>query len=463
MKRTAAFFVPASLAVAALILALLLGPGSCSNGQQKNVILVVIDTLRADRLGCLGNDAGMTPNIDSLASEGVLFENAFSHAPWTLPSFASLFSSTYPRQHGAGAFLRLGSYTTAHDGFRTMGHCFQEAKYRTAAIVNVLFASQHFRMDRGFDKMDYVANEGNHLVRTADKTTDAALEWLEKNGDEPFFLMVHYFDPHLLYEAPAAFRSTFAMEEDKQSDDPLFGQPQEVASFRQGTLSLDEALVSRLEALYNAEVAFTDRELGRLMRRIGEMGLDDSTIVVLTADHGEEFFDHGGFEHGHSLYDELIHVPLVIRDPGVIPVGKRVESVVRHVDVAPTICRLAGIAADPAFVGDDLSPYWQGGATKRNRPVLAEGNFWGPNRLCLRDDGLKTIVHLNNQGKVGKVELYDLDSDPAEQHDLSGESVEKTSRLVKELNIIYRSLVPGEAREAELTEEMRRTLKELGY
>lgn len=457
--------IPGALRIAAALIVpvlLLFGPIACSN-DNPNVILVVVDTLRADRLGCLGNDAGLTPNIDGLASESVLFTSAFAHAPWTLPSFASLLSSTYPRQHGAGVFLRLGSYTTAHDRFRTMGHCFQEAEYRTGAIVNVLFASQHFRMDRGFDKMDYVPNEGNHLVRTADETTDTALRWLKKNCDEPFFLMVHYFDPHLLYEAPPEFRAAHAAEQDRQSNDPLFGQPHEVAAFRQGTKTLDEELVARLEGLYNAEVAFTDREVGRLFHGIGEMGLDESTIVILTADHGEEFYDHGGFEHGHSLYDELIHVPLMIRYPGEVPAGSVVRSVVRHVDVAPTICKLAGVVEAQSFVGDDLSPLWEKGSEQRNKPVLAEGNFWGPNRLCLREDGFKTIVHLTAQGGVGKVELYDLKNDPEEKHDLSREKAEWTAGLVKKLNGIYLGLVPGEAREAELTDEMRKTLKALGY
>jgi len=445
-----------------LALLLTLGTTACSDSKSAgaNVLLIVVDTLRADRLGCYGNESGMTPRMDTLAAEGVLFKKAYSHAPWTLASFASLLTSTYPVQHKAGGWV--GEFTKLRSHAETVGECFQAAGSRTVSIVNVDFLTEHFGMHKGFDRVDHEVGHNNHLTRTAARTTDCALRWLDGNGGEPFFMMVHYFDPHLVYEPPADFRARFALGGDKETTDTIFGEVKDIIAFRQGRLPLDAPKIRRLEGLHNGEVAFTDRELGRLLDGLAQRGLDKKTIVVLTSDHGEEFHDHGGFEHGHTLYDELLHVPLIVRWPGHLPAGTEVDATVRLVDVAPTVCRLAGVEGRDGFQGLDLSPLWQPGAEAEDRPVFSEGYFWSPeDRFARIADGKKTIAYSASK----RVEIYDLEKDPLEKIDLAKKDKALAERLMKDLFLSRTGLEidAGAAEPARLTDEMRERIKQLGY
>ncbi len=200
------------------------------SSTSPNVLLVLIDTLRADKLGCYGSDLGLTPNIDRLAAQGCLFEQAFSHAPWTLPSVSSLLTSTYPVRHGAGG--RLGSLTGLASDVRTMAECYADQGYDTGAIINVLFLSPKFGISRGFDDYDFrPPREGQRVQRRATEVTDSALTWMEaqkKRSGLPFFYMVHYFDPHLTYDPPARFLEKFALPADRTVDPDLFGTEQDM-------------------------------------------------------------------------------------------------------------------------------------------------------------------------------------------------------------------------------------------
>ncbi len=439
-------------------------------GEGTNVLLIVVDTLRADKLGCYGNGLGLTPHMDAFASEGVLFKNAFSHAPWTLPSFASMLTSTYPAQHGAGGSLPArttsglkGGFTSLRPGIRTLGETFQDAGYRTGAVVNVLFVTKDFGMERGFDDLDYVSSENNqqHLLRTAEKTTDTALNWIRKKDNKPFFLLVHYFDPHLAYEPPEEFRRKYALEGDREGRGLLFGNRKDIVEYRRGNYILGKNKIERLEALYHGEVAFTDREVGRLLAELGKDRLAPNTLVVITSDHGEEFYDHGGFEHGHTLYDELLHIPLMIRLDGRIPAGTVVEPAVRHLDLAPTICRLTGLESEKQHEGLDLMPLMKNGAPGDDRPVFCEGNFWGPTRFSRRAGRYKTIVHTPG----GRTEIYDLVSDPGEKTNLAGRDPDLTNRLKADLSIVRQGMMikAGTASNVSLTPEMEEHLRALGY
>jgi len=437
---------------------------ACSDRTETDhatgVLLVVVDTLRADRLDCYGGALGLTPNMDAFASEGVLFRNAYSHAPWTLPSFASLLTSTYPSQHKAGG--RIGGFNRLRPETDTVGKSFQRAGFKTASVVNVDFAAAAFGMDNGFDVVDAMGNENNHVARIAAGTTDTALHWLDKMKGRPFFLLVHYFDPHLVYEPPTPFRERFARVEDRGSGTTLFGEAREILAFRQGKLNLDQAMIERLEALHNGEVAYTDQELGRLIKGLDERGLREKTVVVITADHGEEFFDHGGFEHGHTLYNELIHVPLLIRAPGRVPAGAEVDSVVRHIDLAPTLCALAGVDRSASFEGLDLSPLWERGAPRKDRPVFAEGYFWGPERhYCRVADDYKTIVYEDRK----TVEIYNIKTDPAERHNLAPSQPALRKLLKADLDLVLTgmSIAEGEPLPAHLTPAQIDRLNKIGY
>ncbi len=297
--------------------------------EHPNVVLIAVDTLRADRLGCYGGIRELSPRIDEIARQGARFANAFSHAPWTLPAFASILTSRTPPAHGAGG--KLGDFRGLAAGIPTLPEQFRAAGYATAAVVNVDFLARPFGVARGFERLDARAFEDNENVRGAGPTTDAALAWIRDRRRGAFFLMVHYFDPHAEYRPPQPFRRRFASPVDQTDETFRFGTRSQVVEHRlRGTpLARDE--VERAEKLYDGEVASVDQEIGRLLDGLSGLGIDESTLVVLTADHGEEFLDHGDWEHGHTLYDELVHVPLLLRQKGRIS-PRRVDAAVGHID-----------------------------------------------------------------------------------------------------------------------------------
>ncbi len=384
--------------------------------DRPNVLVIAIDTLRADKLGCYGGTRGITPNIDRLASEGARFEHAFSHAPWTLPAFASLFSSLLPPEHGAGGSL-TDDFRALPESVETIAERLDSAGYSTAAIVNVDFLSKTFGLMQGFRHVDDKFSNNNRDMRNAGDTTRAALRWLDSRPKKPFFLFVHYFDPHAEYAPPQPFRRQFAKPQDAESDGFTFGTREQIVAYRRGEIQFRPLDIERAEALYDGEVAYTDAEIGVLLAGLGERGLDASTLVVLTADHGEEFLDHGGYEHGHALYDELIAVPLIVRQTSrIAPIA--IPLSVGHMDVAPTLCALLGIEPSPRFRGRDLSPLLRG-ATLEPSTLVAYGNFWGQPLGSLRAGDFKLIHTPPHDGVSDRLELYRWAHDADEEHDLA--------------------------------------------
>jgi arylsulfatase A-like enzyme len=427
-----------------------------SEAFRPNVLLIITDTTRVDRLGCYGSDLSATPNLDALAESGTVFEHAYAPAPWTLPSVASLFTSLHPLVHGAGG--RLGDFRPLTPNVETLAEVFQQAGYRTGAVLNVMFLSETFGMTRGFEHVDDFVGTTNTRMRPAADTTDAALAWLNADDDRPFFAVVHYFDPHLIYNPPGPFRKRFARQQDRGTDNVLFGSRREMTLFRQGKLHLPADLIGRLEALHNGEVAYTDQQIGRLLDRLADAGLRENTVIVLAADHGEEFLDHGGFEHGHTMYDELLHVPLIFAGAGV-PTAWRVTDVVGLIDVAPTLCQLAGLPIPLGFGGQTLVPAIQG-APLPPRAVLSEGNMWGPTMYALRHERFKLIR--DSRGQM----LFDIAADPAERNDLLKANPAKAKQLATDLSLLLAKLElqRGEpSMTVELTAEELERMCALGY
>jgi len=432
-------------------------PEAKDPGLRRNVLLIIVDAVRVDRLGCYGSELGATPRIDELAASGVRFANAYSHASWTLPACASILTSLYPPQHGAGGNVR--HFRKLPDSVRTVAECFRDAGYATAAVVNVDFLTASFGMTQGFTDVDFEVYPNNIQARPAKPTTDAALAWLKSHGDQPFFLLVHYFDPHLVYAPPPEYRQRFAAPEDRSDARWVFGTRRQIVAYRQGLLVFDEPTIRRAERLYNGEVAYTDHEVGRLLDGLELLGLTESTIVVLTADHGEEFLDHGGFEHGHTLYNELVRVPLLVR-VGRGGSGRSVASVVAHVDLAPTLCELTGVAPEPTFVGRSLAGLLTGAATE-DHPVIFEGNFWGKPLQGWLQGGYKLIRRAD-----GTPELFNLTHDPYEGHDLRDTDPERVKRMSEDLDLAYKGMLShmeGKDLSVELSPEERRRLEALGY
>jgi arylsulfatase A-like enzyme len=423
---------------------------------KLNVLLIVVDTLRADRLGCYGSNLGATPNIDALAAQSVRFEHAYAHAPWTLPSFASLLTSLPPPRHGAGG--QLGQFRPMAPGVRTVAESFDTAGYATGGVINVDFLSDLFGVTRGFTEVDFEAYGNNSQVRNATKTTDAAVKWLSTPGKRPFLLMVHYFDPHLVYDPPPEYRRKFAAPEDQNDPNWVFGTLEQVIAYRQGKITFDASTIQRAEKLYNGEVAYTDHEVGRLLDELAKLGLADSTVVAFTADHGEEFFDHGGFEHGHTLYNELMHVPLCIRVPGG-PKPSVVSAAVGLMDVAPTLCALTGVAPDPGFAGRNLLKLIDG-TDPAERPIVMEGNFWGPPFRGWLCGGYKLI-----DGPRG-LSLFNLQADPGEKTELNQAEPDRLQRMFDDLRLAFREMAakaPGQMAPVELSPQELARLKSLGY
>jgi len=504
----AALAVLAVLAV--LTSGLLIGPAGCGGASPPppNLILIILDTVRADRLGCYGGTAGLTPNIDAFAERGVRFAQAYAQAPWTLPSVASILTSRYPIQHGAAG--RLNAFRLLEPDAVTLPEVFRDAGWTTGAIINVFFLTETFGMTQGFESVDVTESHNNREVRRAGPTTDAALAWIDNISnpagrsaaeDAPFFLMVHYFDAHLVYDPPKRFRAAHADPRDAEGDDYLFGTVADMIALREGEAEIGADLLTRLEQLYDGEVAYVDSEIGRLLEGLATRGLTENTVIAMVADHGEEFGDHGGFEHGHTLYDELIHVPLILSGPGTggsretAPSGdsalnqatgpqeRMVGATVRLIDLAPTLCELAGIAPDPAFVGESLLPLIErvdadgnhgervagddqaepGGPGKlgADRPVFAEGNMWGASGASWRRGGEKIIWRPETE----TIELYAIEVDPLERNDLAQTRPGRVAALTEELRLIARTLAAGRraGSAAPLTEEDRERLRSLGY
>jgi len=390
------------------------------------VVLVTIDTLRADHVGCYGAADAHTPSLDTIADEGVRFAVAVSPAPLTLPAHASLMTALDPPDHGVrhNAIQRLG------DGIPTLAEHLRAAGYATAAFVGSLVLDERFGLGRGFDVYgDAMAGRVSANVgfaeRPADRVVDAALDWLER-APERFFLWVHFYDPHASYAPPPGFASAFA------------SRP------------------------YAGEIAFADSQLGRLMGEIRARWPAGGTLLAATSDHGESLGEHGEATHSYTIYDATQLVPLLVSGPGV-PRGRVVASPVRLVDVGPTLLALAGAAPLPDVAGRDLWPLI-GGQEEGERVAYLEtlatrlDYGWSP-LLGLRTARFKYI-------RAPRPELYDLRDDPAERRDLAAAEPEVTARLDR---LLTQRLAASAAPRADarlvvgLGDDERAQLRSLGY
>jgi choline-sulfatase len=407
-----------ALAVALCCLAFLM----CSRETRPNLIIIGIDTLRPDHLGCYGYGINTSPNIDRLAQEGAVFENTVSQSPWTFPSFATVFTSLYPMQHGAGS-LRSRMRT----GFPTLAEILSEAGYTTGAVIGSAVLDSSAGIARGFE--DYFLKEGV-TPRTADQVTGLALEWLDGLDGGPFFLFLHYWDPHDPYGPPAPYDTQFdpSYSGGMGNDVSLRALAITTAGQVGATLSGKTGMISSRDiehalALYDGEIAFTDKWIGVLLQGLEDRGLKDNTAIVLHSDHGEEFFEHGGVGHGHALYDEVIKVPLLAVFPDVIPGGTRIMKQARLVDVAPTVLDLLGIPSDPGFEGvslvsrlrDGSDPAPREGALFPPHVAYSEALKEGLEKKAVTAYPWKLIYELSSTEEM----LFDRSQDPGETRNLA--------------------------------------------
>jgi arylsulfatase A-like enzyme/cytochrome c-type biogenesis protein CcmH/NrfG len=417
----------ATLATLALMLGCRGTPSTVSLAKRPNVVLVTIDTLRADHVGCYGRAQALTPTLDGLAARGVRFATAVAHVPLTGPSHASILTGLTPLGHGfrdnGGYALPVGVGTAAED--------FARAGYRTAAFVSGFPLNRRFGFDRGFEAYDDHFPKGEdprrapHVERFADATTDAVLRWLEApdgtHGRRPFFLWVHYYDPHAPYEPPGEFAVRFR-------DEP-----------------------------YDGEVAFVDQQTARLLRRLEEKGELGRTFVLATSDHGEALGEHGEQSHGLFIYDATLKVPFLVAGPGV-SAGRVPTTVARGIDVLPTLLDLAGLTAPPDIEGRSLRAAIEGHEMS-DAPAYAETLYplrelgWAP-LFAWRTARHKMI-------EAPRPELYDLSSDPGETRSSAAGDGARLAQMQQELRAALARPAPSAA--AELDPETAERLRALGY
>lgn len=444
-----------------------------AHSRPHGIVLVVLDTLRADGLSSYGNPRPTSPAIDALARKGVLFERATSHAAWTLPGFIGLLSGSYPsRAVYAQGRLR-----------HSLVERLQAAGYATAAFTEGAYVSRAFGMDHGFES--FVESESRIRLKEAGEshvadrageiasrggighTVDLAIAWLRENGDRPFFLLVHSYEPHLPYR-----RRDFAEGLEAGSLGPSY----EVAHARavhEGRLAVGPLERDYVRALYDGGVLESDRQLGRLLDTLEVLGLSGRTVVALTSDHGEDMGERdlrGLGRHQHQLHDDLLHVPLVLHDPREAFPVRRVAAQVRLADLMPTLLELAGLEPPADVDGRSLLPLMRG-TESGDRIAFAALSTADLRMAAIRTRDAKLIVQLPlpSQTSEGPREsLYDLRADPLEQRSLAQTGDPRQAVLAGALHAWMRELVargeaelPPDAQGA--TPALREQLRALGY
>jgi arylsulfatase A-like enzyme/cytochrome c-type biogenesis protein CcmH/NrfG len=399
--------------------------------EPLNVLLISLDTLRPDHLGCYGYEDIETPNIDGLAEEGVLFEDAITSVPLTLPSHASAMTGLYPITHG----IRDNGTFILHDQFTSLAEMLSAEGYETGAFVGTFVLDSRYGLDQGFEtyddlmEQDPLASAFSHPERTGDKVTASASGWL-RDVEEPFFGFVHYYDPHTRYEPPPPYDTLYA------------GRP------------------------YDGEIAFTDGEVGRVLDLIKERGLLERTIVVLMSDHGEGLNEHNEIAHGILTYETCMKVALIARVPethrlaGEIEAPRRVDQVVELIDVMPTVLDLLGMDLDFEIDGRSLVPLMTG-ASLPPRVCYFESLYpyfsyrWSPLR-GVRFNKWKYIL-------APEPELYNLKDDPHELKNVHESEPERAEQLKEHLLAYAGREGAAPAADVKLSPEEIRKLKALGY
>ncbi len=444
--------------LATLLIYGIAGTDSGRNTTRPNILLVVVDTLRADHLGFMGYPKPTSPHLDNFATDTIIFSQALAHAPWTSPSVAALLTSQYP---GALGFADSKEPARPDDEVLYLAEILRNQGYPTTAIVSHTYIGSRLGFDQGFERFEESDARGPDYVSSA-SVTDKAVHFLEGQGEKPFFLLLHYFDPHFAYQLHEEFNFDPDYEGDVQSGES-YGKLLQRA--RNETLSEDD--VTFIRALYDSEIRFTDQHLGRLFKHLRDRDLYDDTLIIFTADHGEAFLDRKDrwIGHGKTLFQELIHVPLAIKLPASEGAGTIVNTPVGLIDVVPTLLELFDIPLPNRhrFEGsvlplNDLDVLSQLPPT----PVFSE--------TLARNRWLQSVVEgqwkliLNRETQ--KLRLFDLAADPLETTNLADREPATTRRLMGALRSWSASVDErrqGAGSPASFTTEEEDRLRALGY
>lgn len=392
-----------------------------------NVLIVTLDTTRADHLGCYGHASAETPTLDSLAAKGVLFEKAYATVAMTLPSHATIFTGLNPPEHG----LHVNGKGRLGTQIPTLAEVLSKRGYDTGAFVASFILHSKFGLDRGFQTYDDEMAGGErhgsetHLMRNGKQVVDAALAWLTRRSGRPFFCWVHLYDPHVPYDA----------------HEESFGN-----RFR--------------DSPYDGDIAYADQQIGRLLDFLKERGLDQRTVIVVVGDHGEGLGEHEEREHGFLVYNSTIHVPLIVAGPSIRKGGRRISSAVSLVDVFPTVLDSMRLSSGKQVSGRSLHAALRGAAIEP-RPCFSEADTafdaygWAPQQ-SIATDAWKYI-------RTPREELYDLRTDPHELNNLAASQPETLAELQRLLADMTAGMIEPPHANVPLTDLDRRKLESLGY
>jgi arylsulfatase A-like enzyme len=413
----------ALVAAAAWLLLKLATPAT----NRRNIILISIDTCRSDYLSCYGYPRKTTPNLDAIAQEAILFEHVLTPVPLTLPAHASMLTGTIPPYHRV--HYNIG-YRLDESNL-TVAEILRQNNYTTGAIIGSFVLDGQFGLAQGFDSYnDRFVEPVESFYRSerrGDEVSRFACDWLEKHQNSPFFLFLHYYDPHTEYNPPEPFATLFR------------------------------------DNLYAGEIAYTDYCIAQVIKKLKDLGIYDSTLLIITSDHGESLSEHSEQEHGYFIYQSTVHVPLIIRVPGG-PKGKRVKQTAGLIDIVPTICSMAGITPPPATHGADLSRFLGKKVKdrKNERYIYCESllpTAYGCSPLFgVVDDRWKYI-------QAPRPELYDLDKDPDEKENLADKELKRCRFLQSHLKLIMEENLRSDRSQDKfvLGHEARSHLESLGY
>lgn len=474
--------LPAGVVVFASLLSLNLaclgsdiGPRQAADGENPrhpNVLLIGIETLRRDHVGCLGYGKDTTPTLDRLAREGVLCTRTVSTSGWTLPSVMSVMTGLYPGAHQTHAYTdRLPEAVT------TLAETLKAHGYTTAGFISNPTLDGQYGFSDGFDVyddftvsldfgMDIFGQHNKvigdrHLVRTSELVTRVATQWLEKGRRDPFFMFVFYFDPHYDYIPPPPYDTMFDPDYDGNIDGRgIVSEPR----FSQRPPDRD---LQHLLALYDGEIRYTDEYVAKLLKAFEDAGLLENTFVVLFGDHGDEFYEHGKTGHGRTLYSEIIDVPLIFWWPDRFAAGTCVEALISQVDIMPTILDYLRLPWEHSMQGASLRPLIEGKAGKLHETVWAELNTAIRIQAVISEE-YKLVRDLN----ADVWELYRRADDRHEQTNLHGlpsatdtcqALTAKWEQWARENQTLASRLAPGGRIEHQPTEQQLQQLRALGY
>jgi arylsulfatase A-like enzyme len=423
--------------------------------QHYNVLLISLDTLRADHLGAYGYERDVSPRIDRFAERAVRFERAHSQAPWTTPAHAAMLTSLYPTVMGLKKYPEVGRIA---DRVETMAEFFQAQGYLTHAVTEGGMVHAQFGFAQGFD---YYFQSARHV----DHGVEKSFEWMDEHGDKPFFFFYHTYDIHR-YNPPEEYRKLFV-----QAENPRL--PEGEALSKQLQLYENEEFVKSLNAedleyiinLYDATIRWVDHYIGTFLDYLERRGLAEKTIVVITSDHGEEFLERNRTGHGYSNFEEQIHVPLMIYHPEVKPGVRR--SLFRHIDLLPTLADALGFERRPEWLGESLWPVVAKGDEAVNfKRTVSYCECGHSNYRSVQSSRWKLIDHTAPK----RTWLYDLENDPEERTPVGEEYAAVKRQLANVLEMIevtnqkLRPRFQGEGVSAEdLPEELLEELRRLGY